>query len=1145
MSRQIGADRPAQSRGVSAAITPGLFAGFAAIVVVLVTARIIGTVNLRNVYTSSEAVSHTHTVKDALQQVLTTALDAETGGRGFLILGIDSYLEPYNRARLAMAGNIARARALTTDDREQHADVDRLSVEVDLKMSELAEAIRQRRESGFAAAQAAVATNVGKRTMDEMRSIVARMDAREDVLLSARTAQASQSYRSGLVTGFATTSLALLAVAALFFVARRSGVERLRNAEMAERLRVTLASIGDGVIATDDQGRVVSLNAVAESLTGWSAGEAEGRRLEEIFVIVHEETRRPADNPIGRVLRERVIVGLANHTVLIAKNGREIPIDDSAAPIKTADGRFVGAIMVFRDVSDRRTAERERAATVDAERLARAEAEEAEKRLRIALEAGRMGTWEYSMRSGAVTWSASLEAIHGLSPGTFPGTFDAFATEIHPADRDRVRTAIRDAVEQRRDHEIEYRIVRSDGAVRWVEGRGQLFLGEDGQPDRLIGVCSDITARKHAEQTLAHQAQLLQTIDDAIYEMDPDLRITSWNSAAERVYGYSAAEAIGAHSGDLLQSKLSPEQRAAFVTRVAQGEILRLEPELRRKDGAVVWVDMTAIAKRSTDGMLAGFVAVGRDITQRKQADERFRLAVDAAPAAMILVDRLGTIVMVNTITERVLGYTRDEIVGQSIERLLPARFQEHHAGYRAAFAADPHSRPMGMGRDLYALHKDGSEVPVEIGLSPIDTAEGRFVLAAVTDITSRKQVEEERQQLLQREQAAHAEADAANRAKDQFLAMISHELRTPLNAIVGWSDMLRRGTLPESRRARAVEAIYDSAKRQGQLIEELLDVGRIMSGKLRLERTAVDLQDIVRGAVDVVQVSRQAKRIDVTVDIDASLGPLYADATRLQQVVWNLVSNAIKFTPEGGAVHVRAHHRNSEVELVVTDTGQGIPAPFLAAIFEAFQQADGSSTRRHGGLGLGLAIAKHLVEAHGGTISAESPGDGQGATFTVRLPIVAVYANQIGSASESPSTTVTPATLSRTALHGVSVLVVDDDDNSRELVSVTLEAYGADVLLAATAKDGYQIAATRQVDVLLADIAMPNENGYDLIRSIRARESNGERPLAAAALTSFARDEDREQARQAGFNIHLAKPIDAHMLVEAVAGLANRMQSL
>jgi PAS domain S-box-containing protein len=1060
-------------------------------------------------------------------------------------LGIDSYLEPYNRARLAMAGNIARARALTTDDREQHADVDRLSVEVDLKMSELAEAIRQRRESGFAAAQAAVATNVGKRTMDEMRSIVARMDAREDVLLSARTAQASQSYRSGLVTGFATTSLALLAVAALFFVARRSGVERLRNAEMAERLRVTLASIGDGVIATDDQGRVVSLNAVAESLTGWSAGEAEGRRLEEIFVIVHEETRRPADNPIGRVLRERVIVGLANHTVLIAKNGREIPIDDSAAPIKTADGRFVGAIMVFRDVSDRRTAERERAATVDAERLARAEAEEAEKRLRIALEAGRMGTWEYSMRSGAVTWSASLEAIHGLSPGTFPGTFDAFATEIHPADRDRVRTAIRDAVEQRRDHEIEYRIVRSDGAVRWVEGRGQLFLGEDGQPDRLIGVCSDVTARKHAEQTLAHQAQLLQTIDDAIYEMDPDLRITSWNSAAERVYGYSAAEAIGAHSGDLLQSKLSPEQRAAFVTRVAQGEIHRLEPELRRKDGAVVWVDMTAIAKRSTDGMLAGFVAVGRDITQRKQADERFRLAVDAAPAAMILVDRLGTIVMVNTITERVLGYTRDEIVGQSIERLLPARFQEHHAGYRAAFAADPHSRPMGMGRDLYALHKDGSEVPVEIGLSPIDTAEGRFVLAAVTDITSRKQVEEERQQLLQREQAAHAEADAANRAKDQFLAMISHELRTPLNAIVGWSDMLRRGTLPESRRARAVEAIYDSAKRQGQLIEELLDVGRIMSGKLRLERTAVDLQDIVRGAVDVVQVSRQAKRIDVTVDIDASLGPLYADATRLQQVVWNLVSNAIKFTPEGGAVHVRVHHRDSEVELVVTDTGQGIPAPFLAAIFEAFQQADGSSTRRHGGLGLGLAIAKHLVEAHGGTISAESPGDGQGATFTVRLPIVAVYANQIGSASESPSTTVTPATLSRTALHGVSVHVVDDDDNSRELVSVTLEAYGADVLLAATAKDGYQIAATRQVDVLLADIAMPNENGYDLIRSIRARESNGERPLAAAALTSFARDEDREQARQAGFNIHLAKPIDAHMLVEAVAGLANRMQSL
>jgi PAS domain S-box-containing protein len=355
---------------------------------------------------------------------------------------------------------------------------------------------------------------------------------------------------------------------------------------------------------------------------------------------------------------------------------------------------------------------------------ARVEAETVVRQLELAVEAGRMGTWEYTMRSGAVTWSSGLEAIHGLAPGSFPGTFEAFRNEIHPDDRDRVLQAIGDAVAARRDHHIEYRIVRADGRVRWVEGRGQLFLDAAQQPDRMVGVCSiSPSARRRRNGCRSRRRCWRRSTTRSTRWID--LRITRWNPAAERMYGYTAAEAIGKKGFELLQTTISPEQRAALVNRVEAGEILRTEAELRTKNGSAVWSDITAIAKRRDDGTLGGFIAVHRDITARRRADERFRLAVEAAPAAMILVDHEGTIVMLNALTEQLLGYARGEIIGESIERLVPVRFRGHHSTYRKHFGVDAQRRPMGAGRDLYALRKDGSEVPVEIGLSPIETVDG------------------------------------------------------------------------------------------------------------------------------------------------------------------------------------------------------------------------------------------------------------------------------------------------------------------------------------------------------------------------------------------------------------------------------------
>ena len=399
--------------------------------------------------------------------------------------------------------------------------------------------------------------------------------------------------------------------------------------------------------------------------------------------------------------------------------------------------------------------------------------------------------------------------------------------------------------------------------------------------------------------------------------------------------------------------------------------------------------------------------------------------------------------------------------------------------------------------------------------------------------------LEELRNQLLEREQAARASAEDANRLKDQFLAIVSHELRTPLNSILGWADMLSKGHLEGPLRDRAVRGIGQGARRQARLIEDLLDVARIASGKMRLDRSLVDLRDVVRDALLVAQPAADEKGIRVAFDADHSLGRVYGDAARLQQVASNLISNALKFTPPGGAVHVRLRRSGNDIEMIVTDTGQGIVPEFLSSVFEVFRKADGSTTRMHSGLGLGLSIVKSLVEAHSGIVSVHSAGQDRGATFIVRLPIAV-------SDASSAAADATPVRRERSrdvpSLRGVTVLMVDDDQESREVVAAHLIECGAAVLTAASAREAFDLLQHQNVSVLLADIGMPEEDGYTLIRRIRALSSTHVAAIPAAALTAFARDEDRAEALEAGFQLHLPKPVDAFSLATAVATL-SRMQ--
>ncbi|MBW4491621.1 MAG: response regulator [Oscillatoria princeps RMCB-10] len=382
--------------------------------------------------------------------------------------------------------------------------------------------------------------------------------------------------------------------------------------------------------------------------------------------------------------------------------------------------------------------------------------------------------------------------------------------------------------------------------------------------------------------------------------------------------------------------------------------------------------------------------------------------------------------------------------------------------------------------------------------------------------------------------------AEEANRMKDEFLAILSHELRTPLSAMFGWVRLLRCSQLDEATSARALEAIERNARAQTQLIEDLLDVSRIIRGKLQLNAGPVDLVRVIEAATDTVEQAAEAKEIALNLRLDQTVGPIAGDADRLQQVVWNLLSNAIKFTPEGGRVDLRLERAGSAVEIQVSDTGKGIGPDFLPFVFERFRQAD-SSTRAYSGLGLGLAIVRNLVELHGGSVSAYSAGLGLGATFTVRLPVRAVSFGDVTFEPVSgPVEGVSPPD-SAPLLEGLRVLVVDDEADARELVGTVLEQYGAEVTLAASAIEALEALDRHGADVMVSDIGMPEEDGYSLIRKIRMRSAE---QMPAVALTAYAQEKDQQQALSAGFQIHLSKPVDPVGLVAAVARVTGRQES-
>ena len=525
------------------------------------------------------------------------------------------------------------------------------------------------------------------------------------------------------------------------------------------------------------------------------------------------------------------------------------------------------------------------------------------------------------------------------------------------------------------------------------------------------------------------------------------------------------------------------------------------------------------------------------EVVAARGAERLTRLAalIDLSYEPIFVWDLDKGIIEWNKGCEQLYGYKGSEAKGRRSHELLKTKFPTSLETFQMNLERDGH-----WSGELRHITRDGREVVVESRHQLLESSFQKLVLETNRNITERKQAEQERERSLLREHALRVEAERAARSKDEFLATVSHELRTPLNAILGWATMLRKSRIDEAMATHGLEVIERNARAQAELVEDLLDVSRIISGNLRLDVKPIALTSVIKAAMDSVQPAADAKEIQLQIIIDPTADNIRGDAARLQQVVWNLLSNSIKFTPKGGHVSVKVERNDCMAELTVTDTGAGIPREFLPFVFDRFKQADGSITRKHAGLGLGLAIARHLTELHGGTIEAHSEGEGLGAAFKASLPL-RIAATETALTDSVNSVSLADASLAESPnLRGIRILVVDDDGDTREMLRTILQEFGADVTTASSARVAMDLLPTWKPNVLVSDIGMPEEDGYVLIKKVRGLSSEEGGDLPAIALTGYVGVEERMRALEAGYQMFVPKPLDVGELAITIVSLVG-----
>jgi PAS domain S-box-containing protein len=901
---------------------------------------------------------------------------------------------------------------------------------------------------------------------------------------------------------------------------------QMRAAERREVLRVTLHSIGDAVITTDVEGRVTYMNPVAETLTGWTQAEATGQTLDSVFRIVNEETRQPVESPAARALREGVVVGLANHTVLIPKVGGERPIDDSAAPISDEQGSVSGAVLIFRDVSEQRRMERERAGQLLTARL-----------LASIVESSEDAIISKSLDGTIQTWNAAAERLFGYAADRAVGQHISL---VIPAERmaeeEHIIASLRAG---RRIEHFETERVRADGRRILVSLTISPIRGDDGSVVGASKIVRDITDRRQAderERQLLEEAAAANAKFQAFFEqgalfagiMDVSGTLLEANRQSWEACGYTKDQIVGrpfwegpwwAPSVNLV------EQIKAGCDLAVAGQIFRAEMPYFVADGSERVADVTIQPIRDNTGRVLFLAPTGVDVTDRKRVEadrEKFVTLVESSTDFIGMCDLNGVPFFVNRAGLNMVGL--DDI--EEARRMPVASFffpEDQHQIMNEFF---PSVLEKGHGEvEVRFRHfKTGDARWMAYKVLTLPDAAGRPIgFATVSqDVTERKQLADNLRRLA-------ADLSEADRRKNEFLAMLAHELRNPLAPIANAARALQvSSSEPEALRS-ASEMLERQVGQMARLVDDLLDMSRITRGKIELRRERVELAPVVEQAVEATRAQYRTSNHELTVSLPDEPIYLDADPARLAQIVGNLLNNACKFSDRNGRVSLSVEREGTQIVIRVRDEGIGIAPEHLSRIFEMFAQVDSSLHRSRDGLGIGLTLVKTLVEMHGGTVQVHSEGVGRGSEFTVRLPVPA----EAGAPLAQPAASTPLAAAPR------RILIVDDSQDGAESLAMLLQFSGHETHMAHDGIAAIEAARRVRPDAVLLDIGLPRLNGYEVCHRIR-KEPWG-KDLTLVAITGWGQEEDRQRSKDAGFDAHMVKPVDHDALLKLLASLPSR----
>lgn len=895
----------------------------------------------------------------------------------------------------------------------------------------------------------------------------------------------------------------------------------VRQALLIERQLTTMVEVSfDAIIGWNlRNGLITIFNPAAEQLYGYDAQEFLGKPVALFIDFVQKQAEY--ERAIERLTKGECI---RSEATIAHRDGTKKHVETTACAIANEVGEFENVICMVRDITER---------------------------YQMMEHLARLGSIVHTSRDATIAWSTDDHTILVVNPAAEKmiglvankivgqsalevarrlGKEDRFFEVVHRVEADGL-------------YHLDGCVVRPDGTKLYLDATASYLVDSDGHHVGMMIVIRDMTEIRHVYEQLRESEERLrvsqQVAGIGTFDWNILTGINIWTPELEMMYGLAPGDFAKTQAA--WENMVHPDDRVVALAKVeealATGRSVEGEWRVVWSDGSVHWIAGRFQGFSDAAGARQRLIGVNFDITERKRAEEQLaRLAsiVQTSDDAIIGRDFEGHITSWNRGAQTIFGYTAEEAIGQPITIMVPPAYMEEAI---QLIEDTKHGKPV-VQFETIRQRKDGSLVDVALTVSRITNNSGQLLGASVIvrDISEKKLAEAREERLLQ-ETMAREQAEETNRLKDNFLAMVSHELRTPLNAIVGWVytalGMLGKPAVDMGKLHQALETIQRNAKNQTQLINDLLDISRIISGNLRLTLVATHVRSVIEASLTTLRPTADAKRITIQTHLEPSLMVL-GDSERLQQIVVNLLANAVKFTPEGGVIKIQLVKKDAYIHLVIEDTGVGIHSDFLPFVFDRFRQAEGSLSRRYGGLGLGLTIVKGLVEYHKGEIHVESPGENQGSTFTVTLPLLASSAEEIIRQSSE----VLPKP-SLPSLQGMRILLVEDDTDTRVVIALFLEQQGAQVVNVSSASLGFfELEQQSVFHVIISDIEMPLEDGYSFLRRVRQKNIT----IPAIALTAHARAEDRIRALQVGFHAHIPKPVDFEELVTVIVIMVGRM---